>query len=108
MPRREVKPVKKLGVPEADRTHPYRITVGGRQKFHGVEPGDTVDLDLTDEQLEVHIRSGVAVEHERLDVVEGGAAEAAPQDESHQDAVSIAADEGAFITKEAGPEPEHK
>lgn len=107
---RRQKPVapRKLGPPPPERRR-YRILVGGKQRFHGTNPGDTVDLDLTEAELAIHILSGVAASHELLDEVEEAVAEEPPKphrDDARNEVLRIS--DSAFVSMEAGPEPEHE
>jgi hypothetical protein len=110
---------RRLGGETHQETKRYRVTVAGRQRFHGAEPGETVELELTEKMLAVHLLSGVIAEHELLDEGapehEGTPVEDDGEPESHPGhgdppVETVHGEDAAHVevNDEAGPEPEHK
>lgn len=61
--RGEDEPLRRLGG-EPEPVRLYRCLVGGVHRFHETPPGETVDLLLTESQVEGHVASGVVAEYE--------------------------------------------
>ena len=101
-------PARKLGREPELHIKRYSATVSGPHKFHGVDPGDRIILEVPDHEINRYLESGRITDLEEV----GETDEVADPDPTHGDPPvdTVHGEDAAHVEvkDEAGPEPEHK